>query len=521
MRFDFRLDDSLPRLAWCARITRDADAVIVRHGPWVETSARLFFEGAWNGAFGEGRPSLATACFGSGAELSDRGVRFVTPTHMLERIHLMAVGDAVVVSNSLAFVLAETGEAVDPAYKFYHFDLMTNMRGYRRYLRAVPLKSGQQLRVFFHCNVVVGPDLAITVEDKHLPPAFADYSDYLGHLRESVRLVDANARDAGRARRYTPLATISSGYDSPAVALLAKEAGCDEAITFGSARPGYDEEDDSGREIADVLGLKVIEFDRLAYRSRDNFPEAEFLANGAGGEEVVFAPLDAVLPGRVFYTGYLGDAVWNRVSGRVNTELLMLYPGGSSLGEFRLRVGFIHFPLPTIGYIRHPSIYAISNSHQLSPWALGTDYDRPIPRRLLEEAGVPRSAFGRTKKAITQPLWLTEALEDVFSPTSFVDFAAFVSSVDMFESPIERAAFRAMRLVYETNLRINWRLQSLGKRLGFTIDERPAVSERYSRDRGPSSLTFHWGVQRLLARYARGGPKPPVVSVASAPPVRA
>src|SRR3954470_14396537 len=128
MRFNFQLDDSLPRLAWCARVSRGADAVTVRHGPWVETSARLFFEGAWNAAFGEGNPSLATACFGSGGELLDRGIRFVTPTHMLERIHLMTVGDDVVVSNSLAFVLAETGEEVDPAYKFYHFDLMTNMR---------------------------------------------------------------------------------------------------------------------------------------------------------------------------------------------------------------------------------------------------------------------------------------------------------------------------------------------------------------------------------------------------------
>ena len=507
MRFIFDRDDSLPRLAWCARVERGSADVRVRHGPWVETGDEFFFEGAWSGSFSDGNPSAAVAAFGSGGELGERGgaavARFVTPTHMLERLHMIQLDDAVIVSNSLPFTLAEAGDTVDERYKFYHFDLMTNMRGYRRYKPSVRTRAGRELRVFFHTNVVVGPDLSLELEEKQLPPEFRDYDHYLGYLREIVRQVQENATDPGRVQQYPPLATISSGYDSPAVALLAREVGCTEAITFGKARPGYDEEDDSGREIADVLGLKVLEFDRLNYRSLDCFPEAEFLAYGAGGEEVVFAPLDDVLAGRTLYTGYLGDAVWSRVSRRVNTELLMLYPGGSSLGEFRLRVGFIHFPLPTVGYIRHPSIYAISNSAPLRPWALGNDYDRPIPRRMLEEVGVPRNAFGRTKKAITQPLWNTDALDTVFTPSSYADFRAYVAAVPMYGGAAERARFRALRLAYEFNLRINWRLQLVGKRFGKYVDERPLISERYSQDRGPSALTFHWGVRRLLERYGR------------------
>jgi hypothetical protein len=501
MRFKYLRDDALPKLSWCARITRGDDDVVVRHGPWVETTAGAFFEGAWNGTFADWRPSEATACFGSGAELSPNGIRFVTPTHMLERIHLIQLEGSVVVSNSIPFALAETNEVLDTGYKHYHFDLMTNMRGYRRYLPGIRLASGRELRVFFHCNVLVDQQLSISTEDKRLPPSFASYDQYIGFLRETVRLVDANARDAGRRHPYQPLATISSGYDSPAVALFAREIGCDEAFTFGTARPGYDEEDDSGRDIAAVFGLQVREFDRLAYKSLDAFPEAEFLAYGAGGEEVVFAPVAELLAGRVLFTGYLGDTVWSRTPSRVNTELLMAYPGGSSLGEFRIRVGFVHFPLPTVGYIRHPSICAISQSSELAPWALGTDYDRPIPRRLVEQAGVPRTAFGRAKKAVTQPLWLTESLDEVFSTPSYRDFAAFIADVPMFGGLGERVGFRIMRLLYETNLRINWRLQSLGKRLGFTVSERPLVSERFGRDRGPSTLTFHWGVSRVIDRY--------------------
>src|SRR5207245_159892 len=36
----------------------------------------------------------------------------------------------------------------------------------------------------------------------------------------------------------------------------------------------------------------------------------------------------------------------------------------------------------------------------MAPWRIGGDYDRPIPRRLAESAGVPRPWFGLKKKAV-------------------------------------------------------------------------------------------------------------------------
>jgi hypothetical protein len=490
-------------MAWCARLRRGSFDVSVTHGRWVEAHDRFFFEGAWNGDFiEEGAPSRATACFGSGAEATPNGALFVTPTHMLERIQCVRVGDELFVSNSLPFLLSATQDGMDSRYKFYHFELMTNMKGYRAYRDRVRTRAGRDIRVFFHCNVVVRADLSIEVQDKQLPPEFRAYDDYLKFLRGIVRSVTTNAMDAGRVKTFSPLASISSGYDSPACALLAREVGATEAVTFGQARPGYEEEDDSGRDIAEHLGLRVLEFDRLEYRSMDSVPEAEFLANGTGGEEVVFAPLERVLPGTLFFTGYLGDAVWNRVTRRVNTELLMLYPGGSSLGEFRLRVGFIHFPVPTAGYIRHPSIYAISNSDAMRPWALGNDYDRPIPRRMLEEIGVARSSFGRTKKAITQPLWYNEPLARLMAPSSYQAFGQFSAGIPLFNGPLDAASFRAMRLLYEVNLRVNWRLERLGKRVGVRAGERMLVPDRYSQDLTESALTFHWGLDRTMTRYA-------------------
>jgi hypothetical protein len=501
-RFVYTRVDSLPPLAWCARIRRGSEDVAVSHGEWVETHETFFFEGAWNGDFAAAQPSTASECFGSGGERTPTGVSFVTPTHMLERIQMVAVGDDLFVSNSLPFLLAATKDGMDPKHKFYHFELMSNMKGYRAYRESVRTRLGRQVRLFFHCNVLVRPDLSVDAGPKSLPPAFQTYDQYLGFLRTMVGAVAANARDARRFKAFTPLASISSGYDSPACALLAREVGATEAVTFGKARPGYDEEDDSGGDIAAHIGLSVLEFDRLEYRSMETVPEAEFLANGTGGEEVVFAPLERVLPGTLFFTGYLGDAVWNRVTQRVNTELLMLYPGGSSLGEFRLRVGFVHFPVPTAGYIQHPSIHAISNSAVMRPWTLGNDYDRPIPRRMLEEIGVSRTSFGRTKKAITQPLWYNERLDRLMAPRSYESFAQFVSTIPLFDGPLDAARFRCMRLLYEINLRVNWRLERWAKRVGMHAGQRVLVPERYSQDLSESALTFHWGLDRTMSRYA-------------------
>ena len=41
-------------------------------------------------------------------------------------------------------------------------------------------------------------------------------------------------------------------------------------------------------------------------------------------------------------------------------------------------------------------------SVEMAPWRLGTSYDRPIPRRIAEAAGVPRQAFGQRKKAVVR-----------------------------------------------------------------------------------------------------------------------
>lgn len=46
-----------------------------------------------------------------------------------------------------------------------------------------------------------------------------------------------------------------------------------------------------------------------------------------------------------------------------------------------------------------PRLSKIAKSEAMRPWRLNTEYDRPIPRRIAEEAGVPRELFGQKKQA--------------------------------------------------------------------------------------------------------------------------
>ena len=91
------------------------------------------------------------------------------------------------------------------------------------------------------------------------------------------------------------MVSVSSGYDSTAVAVMAAENGCRQALTFRegrrSKRTGSNIAD-SGEQTAARLGMDVRVFDRPAYMSREDLPEAEFLATGLSAEDVVMSAFE-------------------------------------------------------------------------------------------------------------------------------------------------------------------------------------------------------------------------------------
>jgi hypothetical protein len=61
----------------------------------------------------------------------------------------------------------------------------------------------------------------------------------------------------------------------------------------------------------------------------------------------------------------------------------------------------MHLPIAFLGSRQMDDIDAISRSPELAAWDVPGDYSRPICRRIVEEAGVPRAMFGAKKKAVT------------------------------------------------------------------------------------------------------------------------
>jgi len=498
MRFEYQRVDSLPRLAWCARVARGAPRVRVRHGPWVETRADRFFEGAWDGDFADGRFDAATAFTGSGCIARDSEMVCVASMNAFEWLYAVRADDALWVSNSLAFVLVDSDDAPALSHPHYFADFLAIYRaGTSRPERAwLPTRRGR--RVFLHAAVAlrVRPDLSTSRSLRPEPPMPGDYADYVRALEDALARVQQNAADAKRLQRYRPLATVSRGYDSPAVAAVAARVGVREAATFTDVKGTG--EADSGTAIAERLGFRVTEYRHLAYLDLPGQPEAEACLCDWGWN-APFAAMEAQLTGALMLSGRHGDVVW-----RTSPVFPMLrHPtgtttGGGSMIELRLRAGFLHLALPYLISHDPRPIRRIGVSPEMRPWSVGGDYDRPIPRRIAEEAGIPREWFGRAKlNAVHAPF---RVLDD--ARPSHRELRAFVAAL-----PRERARDWTHRLLWRIQRAEEWarlRAERALCALGADVMLVPTLHPRWRKPPGLERFAFHWGFEKIRDRYRVG-----------------
>jgi hypothetical protein len=371
---------------------------VLYHGSGVDLFEDRFFEGAWDGNFADVAFDRSANVFGSGARVHASAVTFVPPSHTFEPLVQFAGNGLTAVSNSLPFLSAFCSFELDPIDWRSAERFATITQGLDYAVQSFPLKRGI-LTVRFHNNFVVMDGVTCESTAKPLPPRFGSFDSYYNYVFRTSRDICANAEHQARIRQYKPLATLSSGYDSAAAAVIAAALGCREAVSVTRSQRGLW---DSGAEVANVLGLELREFERINKIPEADLSLAEFLAAGAGGEDHVYHVLQDRLPGRVVFTGFLGDRIWGDIWGGgkpPSEKLLRKDLAGSSLGEFRLARDFVYLNLPSIGCLRHPDIYRISRSAEMAAYSVGGYYDRPIPRRILETAGVPRTAFGQRKIA--------------------------------------------------------------------------------------------------------------------------
>jgi hypothetical protein len=157
-----------------------------------------------------------------------------------------------------------------------------------------------------------------------------------------------------------------------------------------------------------------------------------------------------------------------------------------SLGEIRLKAGFFNVPLPCLYARSLASIARISRSDAMRPWRTWTKYDRPIPRRVLTEAGVDGSLFGQRKKFIARRPLL---------PTSQILRQDFAESVSQQTSYSQRRVIGSARL-------------DAAMTIPFAAAYRIAGIRRPSlvRPTDIQSRLYVWAVNRLASQYASSLP---------------
>jgi hypothetical protein len=400
LRFRFRAVSGIPPMSWCACLTQSTDTVVVIHGTGVEADSRSFFEGAWSGDYEARGFDEALAFCGSGARIVANGVRFSCPSHNLEHLYSFRRDTRLWISNSLAFLLSQTGEAPDPAHPDYYFDLLRHYRaGLGRCNKSLRTASGRSVRVYDCENLTVSAGLDILAERRFFGDVPRDFQHYMGILEPSVAAVIANAAHPSRSRRFSAVVAVSRGYDSPAVAVLAARHGCRDAVTLRhSGDHSGNPANDDGSLVAERLGLRTTVYDREDPALRAPLCEAEFYPDPfACATDRALLPMERQLDSALYLSGRHGEHFWNTDPVRAFADFReprSVSIPGTTISEFRLRTGFIHFPVPYVGGIHARALYRISHSAEMAPWRLGGGYDRPIARRLIETAGVPRGLFG-------------------------------------------------------------------------------------------------------------------------------
>ncbi|MGE0744120.1 MAG: hypothetical protein AB7K86_02685 [Rhodospirillales bacterium] len=412
--FEYRTVAALPRLAWLAEVDRRAGVVRVTCGERVETTPGFFVEGVWDGPFGAGGLAATDTVFGSGAALDGEAVVFVPSCATTDWLHYTVQDGRVAVSNSLALLLAHRDDALDLAVTVQDRVDQSICDGIHNYIREVPTAAGSVRRLLYR-NLRI-TRAAVEEIDKPATPAFAGYDDYAGYLDGACARLAANARDGGRRHALPIYSTQSKGYDSTAVNALMKPYGIDAVftVTRGKGRGRFatddaaEDVDDDGTEICRLLGLPVVQIDRRSFEA--GFAD-EYLFH-AGISLCQDANLLAI--GRhvadigLLLTGVLGEIWYSEVGSRPYRHMLNdgLWRGdlsGHGLGEVRLKMGLVQVAVPFIGARRRADIHRINLGDELAPWRLPVAYDRPVPRRLGEEAGLPRESFGMRKMAsVTQ-----------------------------------------------------------------------------------------------------------------------
>jgi hypothetical protein len=164
----------------------------------------------------------------------------------------------------------------------------------------------------------------------------------------------------------------------------------------------------------------------------------------------------------------------------------------------------------------------ISQSAEMRPYLIpGSSYNRPIPRRIAEEAGVPREAFGVRKTAADLMAWQER---EFLSAPALVDYQAWLKENRaawyrrLRLPPIRNAAAdNALHALNVFATRGVNRLAGLGRRLSRFVPPLRRVPWTPYMAMVPKQINLRqyyvpWAIERVSAEYTR----PPGIGAAPA-----
>lgn len=415
-RISINKEERIPKLAWL--LVLDGEKANAYVGPSVEVRDEGFVEGMWAGEFSKFNFDKSEYLFGSGVRIRNGELIVCPPKHTREKLFLLRdrQKDITYVSNSIAFILTKSQFYKEKEYGHFMAILtesgnIATSLGIDRYSNLF-FDTGRftWFRFMFY-NFKIDIHGNFKVMPIYLSKIFHDFQSYRVFLTTKTGELFSNAISSVRNIKYKPLTMVSGGYDSPAVSVIAKENGCERCATIEVEVYGVYE---SGDKIAQTIGFRPVKKKHPLGKKISNLNDyfgkkieklaGEFIATDGTGDDFVFKALNDMVAETVLISGTYGDPIWEYNSD-LPKGLPVRTPFGKSITEYRLSKGFIFFAMAYMG-ARYPQIVRkISRSQEMKKYDIGGSYNRPVPRRIIEEAGVRRGDFAKTKVAAS-PLLL-------------------------------------------------------------------------------------------------------------------
>ena len=405
-KFDYTANAKLPKLAWLAEVIDDRDTVCVNHGAAVECRSQWCVEGVWEDEFSHGNFHKVENFFGSGIRAENENLIFSASVATIDRIFHVVHHGNLLVSNSLVQLLSRVGAELNPQHDYIE-ETFASGSGIHVYPNNFRVKHPdfQYICQEYHCNLLYSNgELVRQLRSK--PRPISNFDAYYGLMQTALQKIDDNRRSSERQVPVGAYATTSAGYDSTATAVFAKKLGVSDCFTTEIYPHAGNRFQESGLAVAEAIGLNA----HILGSDPNDFSEIEiyFLAACMDGTEIFYHDLVTYLAEHsevsVLFTGYYGDVIWDGGDQlpKFSDDIRRKDVSGLNISEVRLVAGFINLALPFMFARNIDDIMTLSRSTEMRNWSVDKDYDRPIPRRIAEQAGVPRELFGISKKAQLQ-----------------------------------------------------------------------------------------------------------------------